>query len=883
MKKMIMSVMVCIACLHTMPTTTYADEKETVVKKEEAQVTVIDGSTPWRLYQGWKTPEIIDEKGNVKHATIPILHRRRPTGKNYPVLAAPLPSSDWAGPDFDDSDWAFCKARTSIPPSRSKSMWFWGNACELHHILGRVRFQVDDPGKTKGLKLSVRYRGGLVVYLNGREIGRAHLPAGDITLNTPAEGYPPETYMRPDKTLLDERDVKKYPDHYRKRNRKLEIPVPAEALRKGINVLAVEIHRAPLSALRLKLKPKKAHWKGSPSAWCHAALIDATLTAPSGAALHSTTSHPDGIHVWNAPITQRLTTASRGNPSEPLRPIRLIGTRNGVFSGQVVISAKTAISGFKVSSTALKAPNGKGEIPAEAVQVRFAQPNQFKYRSRTPSTPWFDALLESPPTGKTAMQPIWVSVRVPADATAGTYTGSVSIEAGGKKVSRVPLTMKVHALRLPDPNQFRMHFGFVQSPETLTIQYGVPLWSPEHWKLVENSLQRLGELGNETLFIPLMCRYHFGYSETMVRWIKKPDGSYEHDFSLVEKYVDLATKHFGKQKLKSICFIAWDRWMGSNRSAPKSRKPAPISLLDKKSGKITEGRAPLYGTPESVPFWKPVFMGLKALLARRGLEKSMMHGISGDTSPYQEVYDDLSKASPGTPWVWQGHPRASTLGKNRVPVGYGSWVWGTPGVRDPLTGRPQGWRRSLQEVSFPRPGTGIVGTLMTGSTLATYRGAAEGASCAGMRGYGRIGGDLWPVAINAVNVNIKARAGVKYSLIYRFMAPWGQLSLYNSTVHILYPGRKGPVGSIRYEMLREGVQEAETRAYLEDILNDKQKKAKLGEDLAARCREILDERARYLMRCGRGSETSWRFYLTGLERRADKLFAVAAEVSAAIE
>ena len=41
------------------------------------------------------------------------------------------------------------------------------------------RFHVADPEQVKALTLAITYRGGVVVYVNGREVARGHLPAAD--------------------------------------------------------------------------------------------------------------------------------------------------------------------------------------------------------------------------------------------------------------------------------------------------------------------------------------------------------------------------------------------------------------------------------------------------------------------------------------------------------------------------------------------------------------------------------------------------------------------------------------------------------------------------------------------------------------------------------
>ena len=58
-----------------------------------------------------------------------------------------------------------------------------------------AEFQVTDPAAVQGLFLTVKYYGGVRVYLNGREARRQHLPAGELAADTPAEMYPKEVYV----------------------------------------------------------------------------------------------------------------------------------------------------------------------------------------------------------------------------------------------------------------------------------------------------------------------------------------------------------------------------------------------------------------------------------------------------------------------------------------------------------------------------------------------------------------------------------------------------------------------------------------------------------------------------------------------------------------
>ena len=82
-----------------------------------------------------------------------------------------------------------------------------------------------------------------------------------------------------------------------------------------------------------------------------------------------------------------------------------------------------------------------------------------------------DLLLESPPAdppgGKT---PVWVTVKVPKDAKAGIYTGQLALGPAS-----VPVKLDVQDWTLPDPQDYRTWVELVQSPDTLAVEYDVPL------------------------------------------------------------------------------------------------------------------------------------------------------------------------------------------------------------------------------------------------------------------------------------------------------------------------------------------------------------------------------------------------------------------------
>jgi len=58
------------------------------------------------------------------------------------------------------------------------------------HSSSAAAFVVTDTASLADMTLSLSYRGGVVVYVNGKEVVRGHLPASEIKADTPAEDYP---------------------------------------------------------------------------------------------------------------------------------------------------------------------------------------------------------------------------------------------------------------------------------------------------------------------------------------------------------------------------------------------------------------------------------------------------------------------------------------------------------------------------------------------------------------------------------------------------------------------------------------------------------------------------------------------------------------------
>jgi hypothetical protein len=219
-----------------------------------------------------------------------------------------------------------------------------------------------------------------------------------------------------------------------------------------------------------------------------------------------------------------------------------------------------------------------------------------------------------------------------------------------------------------------------------------------------------------------------------------------------------------------------------------------------------------------------------------------------------------------------GNPSFYKALQGQMPVPYSEWVWGcgwlyNPEVRQRHPFYPRAWKAGATRIELAnvRVGTAVIRHLRDYSPTVAYRMVSEGALQAGLRGIGRLGADFWPLPAEA--------EGRRYHLCTSQFA----VGPPNSVMAMLSPGPDGAVFNERLEVFREGVQAAEAIIFIQQALEA----GGLDEALAARCEQLLDERARYYLRTRPGQAGHWlAFECSGWQERDGRLFALAGEVAA---
>ncbi len=243
-------------------------------------------------------------------------------------------AADWNAPGFDASSWNSGKglfargvagATTNIDPTNLATKPL---SAQFRHT-----FQVQDALTVANGKISVIANDGVVLYLNGTELGRVRLPAGNVTQNTYANGLVNHATAAGSRVIFD---------------------VPQGVLVDGANVLAASVHANYRSTADLS--------------------FDLAFTAERGAA----PAPPQPVTALTATSALDSVTLTWTAPTGGLAPTSYVISRGGQDIGTTDAATLTFTESGLTPSTAyeytVKAVGIGGQSAAATVQATTTDP-----------------------------------------------------------------------------------------------------------------------------------------------------------------------------------------------------------------------------------------------------------------------------------------------------------------------------------------------------------------------------------------------------------------------------------------------------------------------------------------------------------------------------
>lgn len=239
------------------------------------------------------------------------------------------------------------------------------------------------------------------------------------------------------------------------------------------------------------------------------------------------------IQAWVAdPLVKITPDAAR--PADAPDAVRIDAVANEYESGQIIVCLGARIQSLTANVGEFSGPDGSkpqakvdflGYVPVRKGTVKT--PDEHLIAKPPVDLP--DPLLEDASVSVEAgrNQPIWVTVYVPKNVAPGDYSADVEIAADGQK-TRVPVSVKVHAVTLPDTRTLQITQWF--RPDKIADSHGIELWSEPFWEMLEVYAKFLAEYRQNVAITPI---------QELITGRDDGSGNLTFDFSLFDRWVDL--------------------------------------------------------------------------------------------------------------------------------------------------------------------------------------------------------------------------------------------------------------------------------------------------------------------------------------------------------
>jgi hypothetical protein len=233
--------------------------------------------------------------------------------------------------------------------------------------------------------------------------------------------------------------------------------------------------------------------------------------------------------------------------------LTLTGWRGERIHGQLLVWSAADAGRVEVSSTDLRSddhliPSGRVSVSA----VRYVITSQFNNHLGRSCGPRDNHLIPSSLSpdllggersfalGSRETRPVWVAVDLPPDTAPGTYRGTILLDSRAGRISHA-VTVVVQNRTLPPASRWSFHLDLWQNPFVVARHHRVELWSQEHISLLKPLLCKLADAGQKCITATIVHHpWDFDDFQSMVRWTRTSDGTWEYDFGIFDKYVSLA-------------------------------------------------------------------------------------------------------------------------------------------------------------------------------------------------------------------------------------------------------------------------------------------------------------------------------------------------------
>lgn len=236
------------------------------------------------------------------------------------------------------------------------------------------------------------------------------------------------------------------------------------------------------------------------------------------------------------------------------------------------------------------------------------------------------------PTGEN--QWLLVFIKFGETSDAGTFPYAISFDQQGKKTEvKGKITIKDRVLK--DLSQVDFYSDFWQFPLSMADYYQIKPWSTEHWNQVEEMFEQLHEINQHSIttsvFWDLYNTRIRQIDEMMIQVKKSANGTFTYDYSVFDKYVDLAHNKGIKGQIAVHNLFPWNGF---------------LFYFDEVTSTVQSIQAQP-GMPEYQLFWKPFLVDFSQHLKEKGWrEKTVLFVDERDPNVTLELAKWIKSISP---------------------------------------------------------------------------------------------------------------------------------------------------------------------------------------------------------------------------------------------
>ncbi len=254
------------------------------------------------------------------------------------------------------------------------------------------------------------------------------------------------------------------------------------------------------------------------------------------------------LKVWTASSWERC-FPNEGPPEEFKSSVELDAARNEAESAQIFLRGDHA---FCIRNLRVEGLEGL------SVTLRFLDTISFRDGIEYPDPLSNSSVCE---VRENVTQGIWITVRVPAAAAVGEYSGSVQMDTSEGEIA-VPVSVHVHRVCIPDGRNaaFSLEYwvntaGFwwrnphLEQKDFFAEQYGCQKYDDAWWTLVEAIADHLRENRVNVLLVRTHDLLRDGGT------VLGEDGVYQFDWSLFDRFVSLFLERAEIKKLAGFHLV----------------------------------------------------------------------------------------------------------------------------------------------------------------------------------------------------------------------------------------------------------------------------------------------------------------------------------------